>query len=302
MRVDHMLLAVRDLTAATDGFRQGLGLDARVGGSHPGRGTHNSLVQLGTAYLELIGVDDASLPRGQELAHFLADGDGPLSFALAVDDLAAASQTLTARGLRVDPPRDGSRRTPSGVLLRWRSANIRPGPGGPVADAPELPFLIEWKLDDAGRDWFRDRLAASHLIPWGTAHALLIATPDPDSLAAEYERLFGWARLPHERFATLRMPGGDEVNPRLGPAPYVILVAPSPNDASVLQRVVGDAARARIDRAGSGVLGLAIQVHSVDQTVAALVARGRRVQVQAEGRWAVVEPRDAHGLLIEIVQ
>ena len=303
MRLDHLLLAVRDLDAAARDFRERLGMNAQLGGAHPGVGTHNALVHFGTAYLELIAVDDPTTERARVFTRFLEGGDAPYTFALAVTDLEAASAGLRERGLNVDPPRAGSRRTPGGVLLRWRAADLRPGGAGPGPDAPPLPFLIQWEADQAGRGWFDDRVSlAQHEVPWGAAHALIIATEDPEALAAEYGRLFGWERIGTGRHPTLRMPDGDGVNPRLGPAPYVVLVGPTPNDASELDRLVGDAARARIDRHGAGVLGLAVQVSVVDEAVAALARRGVRAHAHPEGRWAVVAPEDAHGLLLELVQ
>jgi catechol 2,3-dioxygenase-like lactoylglutathione lyase family enzyme len=302
MRLDHILLAVRDLEAATAHYRDRLGMNARVGGMHPGVGTRNSLVHFGTAYLELIGVDDAALPRGQALARYLEQGDAPYTFALAVADLEAASAALRAGGLAVDNPRDGSRKTPDGVLLRWRAADVRPGASSPSADSPQLPFLIEWSQDDAGKGWFRDRVAlGAHDAGWGAVHALLIATPDAAGLAAEYERLLGWEKLPGHGLPALSMPGGDAVNPALGPTPNVVLIEPAANDASELRRFLGDAARARIDRHGAGVLGLAIHVRSVEDAVAHLARRGVHARIHAEGRWALVEPNDAHGLVIELV-
>src|SRR5262249_36853726 len=100
----------------------------------------------------------------------------------------------------------------------------------------------------------------------------------------------------------LRMPGGDAVNRALGPAPHVVLLKPTPNDASQHARLLGDAVRGRLDRHGAGVLGLAIQVPRVDDAVAALRQGGVRADIPPEGRWAIVEPADAHGMLLELVQ
>ena len=303
MRVDHMLLAVADLDAATRDFRERLGMNAQVGGVHPGVGTHNSLVHLGAAYLELIAVNDPAGPRAVPFTKFLETGESAYTFACAVADLEAASEALRARGLNVDPPRDGSRRTPDGTLLRWRAADLRPGPAGPGPDAPPLPFLIQWETDEAGRGWFDDRVRlAAHDAGWGAVHAIFVATPDPEQLAAEYEKLFGWQRIPGEPTLALRTTGGDAVNPSLGEAPHVVLLPPSANDAPEWRRTIGDAARARIDRHGPGVLGMAIHVPSVAATVAALAQRGVRAEVHGEGWWGLVGPNDAHGMLIELIQ
>jgi catechol 2,3-dioxygenase-like lactoylglutathione lyase family enzyme len=300
MRLDHVLLAVGDLEAARRDFRERLGMNALVGGVHPGRGTHNSLVHLGTAYLELIGVNEPGEPRAQRLLEFLKDGDGPETFALAVDDLDAALEALRRRGLEHWPSSDGSRRTPEGTLLRWRSAGLRLD--GDAADVP-LPFLIEWADDAAGQGWFRGRVdLARHDLPWGAVHAILIASQTPRALADQYVRLFGWRGHgpASEEQVVLEMPGGGAVNRSLGPAPLVVLLAPPAGPGSAAQ-LVDRAARARLDRAGDGFLGLAIRVGDLDATVDGLRRRGVGVEAADGGAWAAVEPADAHGMLIELV-
>ena len=301
MRLDHVLLAVGDLSAATRGARERLGLNAVVGGVHPGRGTHNSLVHFGNAYLELIGVSEPSSPRAQGLLGFLADGDGPYDFALAVADLASAATALRERGLGVGEARDGSRRTPEGALLSWRSADLSRGPGGAAVDTP-LPFLIEWIADPAGQEWFCGRVElARHEVPWGRVHALLIAAERPPALAAEYARLFGWREhgRPTEEQVALEMPGADAVNPSLGGAPLVVLLRPG-DRAGGAGRLIDRAARARLDRAGAGFLGLAVETSRIGDAVEGLRRRGVAVET-AEGGWAVVDPADSHGLLLELV-
>src|SRR5581483_2431256 len=165
----------------------------------------------GTAYLELIAVDDPTTERARVFTRFLEGGDAPYTFALAVTDLEAASAGLRERGLNVDPPRAGG--------------------AGPGPDAPPLPFLIQWEADQAGRGWFDDRVSlAQHEVPWGAAHALIIARVDTEALAAECGLRFGWERNGTRHHQNLRMPDGDGVNPRLGPALDVVLGGPTPND------------------------------------------------------------------------
>ena len=303
MRLDHMLLAVRDLDTATFDFRQRLGMNVVVGGVHPGRGTHNSLVHFGSAYLELISVNDPSQERARPFLQHLEGGDAPYTFALAVDDLAAAGKALTARGLGVEAARDGSRQTPEGVLLKWKSAQVVPARGGPSAEAPPLPFLIEWEGDQAGQGWFRDRIVQGrHPVPWGPVHALIVATRDPIGLAREYTRLFGWEVGGSGDPIHLVMPGGSGVNLSLGHAPAIVLVSGTPrapmDQANI---VVGKAAQRRLERYGAGVIGLAIKTPNIHEAVDALARRGARVHEATGGRWAAVDPADAHGMLIELI-
>jgi hypothetical protein len=304
MRLDHMLLAVRDLDYATFDFRHRLGMNVVVGGVHPGRGTHNSLVHFGSAYLELIAVHDSTLPRAQDFVSFLSDGDAPFTFALAVDDLDAAGKLLKERGLGLAEPIDGSRKTPEGVLLKWRSAQILPGKGGPGPESPPLPFIIQWENDQAGMGWFRDRVTLGrHAVQWGAVHSLIVATRDPTALAREYSRLFGWEVAGAGDPINLAMPGGNGVNLSLGAAPFVTLVSGLPHAESDPAGVlVSRAAARRIEKHGAGVIGLAIQTTDMTGAIATLVARGAHVRRSPSGRWAAVEPNDAHGMLIQLVE
>ncbi len=134
-RFDHLVVAVEDLDDAAARWRAA-GLSAERGGAHP-VGTENVLVRgPGAAYVELIaaGRDEANpwLDR-------IRSARGPISWAVAVDDLDEARTSLLAAGFEPGPPGPGSRRTPDGELLEWRVCDVGPGPYD-----GSLPFLIEW--------------------------------------------------------------------------------------------------------------------------------------------------------------
>ncbi|HLN14742.1 MAG TPA: VOC family protein, partial [bacterium] len=56
--IDHVLIAVPDLAEGARKMEDAYGLRAIEGGRHPGAGTGNMIVPLGTSYLELIAVVD----------------------------------------------------------------------------------------------------------------------------------------------------------------------------------------------------------------------------------------------------
>ena len=92
---------------------------------------------LGSSYLELIAVVDAGVAAGSSFGRWVGDGatdsGRPIGWAVrtsGVDDVAGRL------GLTV---RSGSRVTPSGEELRWRSAGVDEA----IAE-PCLPFFIEW--------------------------------------------------------------------------------------------------------------------------------------------------------------
>jgi hypothetical protein len=308
IRLDHVLHGVKDLAQATQDFRDKLGMNAVVGGVHPGRGTHNSLVHLGNAYVELISVTEPIPGRAETLRRFLEDGDGPFDFALSTSDIVRASAELGARGVTVGETRDGSRRTPEGSLLSWKAATtsvgpfmIEWGPGAASAAQEAAPRAREGS--QAGRDhpdWFASRVdLARHELPWGTVHALLIAAEQPARLADEYTHQLGWERqdASSEDLVTLRMPGADAVNASLGPAPLVRLLRPTSRPGAAGQ-LLDMAASARLERGGDGFVGLAVRTGDLDGMVDGL--RSRRTRVERHENRAVVDPADAHGLLLEL--
>lgn len=138
LRLDHVILAVRDLDAAAATLKARFGLDSHFGGEHPGFGTANRIVPLGDAYLELFGVVDheaaAGSPVGTWLGLQLQQGEHLLGWCVRSDDVEAVAARL---GLIVQA---GVRRLPDGSDVHWRSA------GMDVALAePWLPFFITWQ-------------------------------------------------------------------------------------------------------------------------------------------------------------
>ena len=142
VELDHVLLAVCDLDVAGTALAEMYGLPVIEGGVHPGWGTANRIVPLRDAYLELIAVVDAreasKTPFGRWVADGASDTGSPIGWAVRPRDLDATTQRL---GLS---PQEGSRQTPRGELLRWRSAGIEE-----AVREPSLPFFIEWALGTA---------------------------------------------------------------------------------------------------------------------------------------------------------
>ena len=140
LEIDHVAYAVEDLDAAGEAFLRDHGLVSAPGGVHPGWGTANRIVALGSRrYLELIAAIDhdaaAASPFGRTVLERAERGGGWLALCLADVDIDA---TATRLGLRVS---DGARVLPDGRILRWRSAGI---------DDPRrtagLPFFIRWDV------------------------------------------------------------------------------------------------------------------------------------------------------------
>lgn len=137
-RIDHVVICVADLARGIETYTR-VGFNVYPGGVHPGRGTHNAISLNADDYLELLAVRDLDEYRaatsspgrpGGGLVDFIAAGGGLRHVVVASDDLPAEVAAMRGRGVEVSDAIDGSRRTESGLELRWKIAV--PGAGLPL--------------------------------------------------------------------------------------------------------------------------------------------------------------------------
>jgi len=138
VELDHVLIVVSDLQAASRALEKSHGLASIEGGRHAGWGTANRIVPLGDAYIELITVVDEPEARGSAFGRWVAGGIAsgpgrPLGWVARTDRLDEVAQRL---GLT---PQTGSRPAGDGRVLRWRLAGVEE-----AAAEPALPFFVEW--------------------------------------------------------------------------------------------------------------------------------------------------------------
>jgi hypothetical protein len=170
LELSQIIYGVRDLDAASARLAA-RGLTVLDGGRHPGLGTANRIVPLGSAYFEILGVVDGAEARanayGAALLRQIADGDRLVRWSLRTDDI---ERVAAARGL---VPEARSRRRPDGTLLTWRAAGLDLA----LADG-WLPFFMQW--DDPAH--YPGVLPADHPTrPQGIAW-LALTPRDPDHL------------------------------------------------------------------------------------------------------------------------
>ncbi len=120
--LDHVIVAVGDLSDATRRYATLLSRSPSWRGEHPGWGTANALFRLDNTYLELI-TPHGDGPLGRTVAARLdRQGDGPIGLAFASSDLDAAHAALVANGLEPPPVSPGQGRdTATGMVRHWRS-------------------------------------------------------------------------------------------------------------------------------------------------------------------------------------
>ena len=139
--VDHLLLGVSDLDRGIAWVEERTGVRAAAGGSHPGRGTRNALLSLGGRhYLEIIAPDPAQSGTTPQFDVTKLEEPKLITWAASTDDIEAVGKSARDAGVQVFGPLNGSRKTPSGGLLEWKTLHVAHAP----APVDPIPFLIQW--------------------------------------------------------------------------------------------------------------------------------------------------------------
>ncbi len=139
-RLDHIVVAVRDLDAATAAYGAVLGRVPSWRGRHPAYGTVNAIFGLERCYLELLALAEPApshsplarggraagergeAPIGAALAAYLASRtEGLFALALGSDDLDATAAALVGAGLTPSPITAGSAEAEDGTTRGWRT-------------------------------------------------------------------------------------------------------------------------------------------------------------------------------------
>lgn len=190
--IDHVVWRVNDLEAAAADVKLRYGLASVPGGRHPGWGTANRIVPLGSSYLELIAVVDpaeaAADATGRDWLDHLAEPEGPLLLCLRTDAIDAVASRLRLEVVRK------SRLRPDGVEVAWRSAGL-----DVALKKPWLPFFICWDLPP-------DRHPGRTPIPGGAPGAGGISWVQVGASSSELSEWLGGEELP------LRLAGPPRVN------------------------------------------------------------------------------------------
>jgi catechol 2,3-dioxygenase-like lactoylglutathione lyase family enzyme len=248
--LDHVIVGVRDLEAATRTWSALLGRAPSWRGTHPGQGTANALFRLANTYLELLGPVGEGASASMLRARLEGDGDGLIGMAFGTDDADACARELRARGLSPTDPMPGTGRDPERPHERaWKNVILPPNESrGP------LVFAIE-HLSPPDALPPAEPLAPEASIVTGLDH-IVVATQDVEATMAFYGAKLG-LRLALDRsfeqrglrLVFFRVGGVTvELSSRLG----------APVDPSARDRLWGlawrvpdaDAARARVAAAG----------------------------------------------------
>jgi catechol 2,3-dioxygenase-like lactoylglutathione lyase family enzyme len=183
--LDHIVIAVPDLEAATKNYHQ-LGFAVVPGGRHP-VGTYNSLISLADgSYIELISFYQAN-PNHRWWTP-LQKGGGFVDFCMQTDDLTGDTSKLRSAGVHIDDPVPWSRTRPDGYQLKWLLSLAR-GEHRGVA-----PFLIQ---DETPRE---ERIPMQKTHKNGTVGIgkITVAVEDLATVGQWYQSILGYKEEPLE--------------------------------------------------------------------------------------------------------
>jgi hypothetical protein len=165
---DHILLGAPDLDVGIRWIEERTGVRAKFGGNHPGAGTRNALLSLGTGhYLEIIAPDPAQADAPDVRGLKKLSSPSIIQWAIHTEDIAAAKSMVEAGGIKTIGPQPGSRQRPDNTLLRWQTLGIE-------QTTPLVPFFIQWEAGSPHPSSDSPRL--------GTVKSLHFETPQPDEL------------------------------------------------------------------------------------------------------------------------
>ena len=140
--LDHIILGINDLDRGIAWVEQRTGVRAVFGGVHPGRGTRNALLSLGSdCYLEIIAPDPQQTSPTWFSQVLAMPEPRLMTWAVHTSNLIALAQTANEAGFPIDGPHDGARTRPDGKVLSWKLFHLWDNRNG------LLPFFIEWSRD-----------------------------------------------------------------------------------------------------------------------------------------------------------
>ena len=246
--IDHLLVGVRDLEAAREGYRR-LGFTCTPRGSHIGWGTANYCIMFPDDYVELIGVVDRT-KETNGLDAFLERREGLKGIALASEAADGGYAALHAAGIAAAPPRDLARNLelPEGTVQpRFKLVHLPP-----EATPGVTAFICQHLTPEMVRRpaWLAHPNGATGL------RAITVVVDDPPALTEPYARLFGHGAItPTDEMLTVRVGRAAllftrpddlaDLYPELdladAPAPpYIAGMTVAVTDVAEARRVIGD--------------------------------------------------------------
>ncbi len=252
--LNHVSVAVHDLTAVEALFRDQLGFNVQFGGRFP-QGVENAGIDFPNhTYLEFLGIYDPAKAAATDVAAALKDHEGAIGVGLETGSAERALKVLRIHGIsaKIETTTDADYDEPgekaSGIWI-WREIDL-------PAAIPGGPFLIEYNRADQAARAKADPAAArkrelERTHPNGALalSAVWIAVHDLQACVEAYQRL-GLTSGPRVDFPEISASGRTIV----AGTGRLILLTPKPGAGPV-----ADFLAAR----GDGIMGVTIEVADV---------------------------------------
>ena len=126
-RLDHLIVAVKDLEEAENNYKKLFGFPPVWKGTHKDLGTSNSLFNFENTYFELLSASGNG--AGADLVnHYLAQsGEGLIGMVFATEDINSARHSLLEKGFLVEEPSSGQGINNSDQQTRnWKNLFLPP--------------------------------------------------------------------------------------------------------------------------------------------------------------------------------
>jgi len=179
--LDHVMVNVRDLDAATADYAAMFGRRPSWRGEHPGLGTANALFRLENTYLELISAAGSG-PFADQLR---SDPEGVKALAFGTDDADACAKALREAGVAAADPVDGrGRDLVSGAERTWRNVML------PESDTRGV-FMFAIEHTSPADALPRAEVEGSEAAAISSLDHVVVRTADGDAAAAFYGEKLG---------------------------------------------------------------------------------------------------------------
>ena len=126
-RLDHLIVAVKDLEEAENNYKKLFGFPPVWKGSHKDLGTSNSLFNFENTYFELLSASGNGAGADLVNNYLAQSGEGLIGMVFATEDINSARHSLVEKGFLVEEPSSGQGINNSDQQTRnWKNLFLPP--------------------------------------------------------------------------------------------------------------------------------------------------------------------------------
>ena len=126
-RLDHLIVAVKDLEEAENNYKKLFGISPVWKGAHKDLGTSNSLFNFENTYFELLSASGNGAGADLVNKYLAKSGEGLMGMVFATEDINSARHSLVEKGFLVEEPSSGQGINNSDQQTRnWKNLFLPP--------------------------------------------------------------------------------------------------------------------------------------------------------------------------------